>query len=377
MAAKILFYTHALVDGGAERLWARLASAFKERGFEVIFAQDFEADDNRGNLDASIPVHTLGRNHWRAARNLADLLRNEKPDIALSAVGGSNLKLLLAKTLARSNVCTIISYHGFNEWRSGLMSFATYLGLPVFSAYADRAVAVSGALRQTLVRRWRARSDRTVALLNPVYFPPDARVPSESELKARTDMVLAVGRLVPEKDFATLIRAFALLNRPNAKLIILGKGPEETKLRAEIAKLGLADRVLLPGFSKEPWHYYETAKCFALSSKSESFGNVIVEALAYGLPVVATACAGAKEILEDGRYGKLVPISDERQLAIAMANALDAPRDPAIRRKRADEFSFNRRVEDYFALVRQVLNGHEPAGVKVSDAPSREATRRV
>jgi glycosyltransferase involved in cell wall biosynthesis len=139
----------------------------------------------------------------------------------------------------------------------------------------------------------------------------------------------------------------------------------------------LADRVLLPGFSKEPWHYYETAKCFALSSKSESFGNVVVEALAYGLPVVATACAGAKEILENGRYGKIVPIGDERRLAAAMANALDVPGDPIIRRKRAEEFSFNRRVEDYFALVRQVLNGHEPAGVKVSDAPSREATRRV
>jgi glycosyltransferase involved in cell wall biosynthesis len=222
MAAKILFYTHALVDGGAERLWSRLASAFKERGFEVIFAQDFEADDNRGNLDANIRVYTLGRNHWRATRNLADLLETEKPDIALSAVGGSNLKLLLAKALARSNVRTIISYHGFNEWRSGLMSFATYLGLPVLSAYADRAIAVSSALRETLVRRWRARDKRTVAVLNPVYFPSNAPAPNESELKARADVVLAVGRLVPEKDFATLIRAFALLDRPDAKLVVLG-----------------------------------------------------------------------------------------------------------------------------------------------------------
>jgi glycosyltransferase involved in cell wall biosynthesis len=377
MAAKILFYTHALVDGGAERLWSRLASAFKERGFEVIFAQDFEADDNRGNLDANIRVYTLGRNHWRATRNLADLLEAEKPDIALSAVGGSNLKLLLAKALARSNVRTIISYHGFNEWRSGLMSFATYLGLPVLSAYADRAIAVSSALRETLVRRWRARDKRTVAVLNPVYFPSNAPAPNESELKARADVVLAVGRLVPEKDFATLIRAFALLDRPDAKLVVLGKGPEEARLRAEIAKLGLADRVLLPGFSKEPWHYYETAKCFALSSKSESFGNVVVEALAYGLPVVATACAGAKEILENGRYGKIVPIGDERRLAAAMANALDVPGDPIIRRKRAEEFSFNRRVEDYFALVRQVLNGCKPAGAKISDAPAHRATRQV
>jgi glycosyltransferase involved in cell wall biosynthesis len=257
------------------------------------------------------------------------------------------------------------------------MSFVTYVGLPVLSTYADRTIAVSSGLRETLVRRWRARKGRTVAVLNPVYFPSDARLPSESELKARADVVLAVGRLVPEKDFTTLIRAFALLERPNAKLIILGKGPEEARLRAEIARLRLSDRVLLPGFSKEPWRYYETAKCFALSSKSESFGNVIVEALAYGLPVVATACAGAKEILENGRYGKIVPVGDERQLAAAMANVLDAPGDPAIRCKRADEFSFDRRVEDYFTLVRQVLNGREPADAKVSDAPAHEATRQV
>jgi glycosyltransferase involved in cell wall biosynthesis len=366
MPAKVLFYTHGLVDGGAERLWSCLASAIKNRGFDVVFAQDFEADDNRANLDATIPVHTLGRNHWRSVLNLANVLRAEKPDIALSAVGGSNLKLLLAKSLARSNVRTIITYHGFREWTTGVLSFVSYFGLPILSTIADSTVAVSDGLREKLVNGWRARKDRTITILNPVFFPSSADVPSAIELKARPDTLLAVGRFVPEKDFTTLIRAFARLERPGAKLIILGKGPEEGKLRNEIARLGLKKRVILPGYSKEPWSHYASAKCFVLSSNSEPFGNVIVEALAYGLPVVSTACSGPQEILLHGRYGRIVAVGNELQLAHALKDALDEPGDPLDRRRRADEFSFDVRVPTYEALIRKILHEH---GI-VAEAPA-------
>jgi glycosyltransferase involved in cell wall biosynthesis len=358
MPAKVLFYTHGLVDGGAERLWSCLASAIKTRGFDVVFAQDFEADDNRANLDATIPVYTLGRSHWRSVLNLADVLRTEKPDIALAAVGGSNLKLLLAKSLARSNVRTIITYHGFREWTTGVLSFVSYFGLPILSTLADSTVAVSDGLREKLVNGWHARKDRTITILNPVFFPSSAEVPSAVEIKARPDTLLAVGRFVPEKDFTTLIRAFARLERPGAKLVILGKGPEEGKLRSEIARLGLKKRVLLPGYSKEPWSHYAGAKCFVLSSNSEPFGNVIVEALAYGLPVVSTACSGPQEILLHGRYGRIVAVGDELQLAHALKDALDEPGDPLDRRRRADEFSFDVRVPTYEALIRKILQEH-------------------
>ena len=365
MPTKVLFYTHGLVDGGAERLWSCLASAIKNRGLDVVFAQDFEADDNRANLDAKIPVHTLGRSHWRSVLNLADVLRTEKPDIALSAVGGSNLKLMLAKALARSNVRTIITYHGFREWTTGVLSFLTYFGLPILSTLANSTVAVSDGLREKLIHRWHARKDRTITILNPVFFPPSANVPSAFEIKSRPDTLLAVGRFVPEKGFVTLIRAFARLDRPGAKLVILGKGPEEGKLRAEIARLGLKKRVILPGYSKEPWLHYASAKCFVLSSTSEPFGNVIVEALAHGLPVVATACSGPQEILLHGRYGRIVAVGNELQLAHALKDALDDPGDPIDRRRRADEFSFDVRVPTYEALIRKIL---EEQGV-VAEAP--------
>ncbi len=355
MSNKILFYTHGLVDGGGERLWSCLASAFKARGNDVIFVQDFEADENRSNLDGSIPLFTIGRSHWRAVRRLADILRKEKPDIALSAIGGSNTKLMLAKWLARSPMRTVITYHGFCEWRSGLLSFVTYLALPVLSAFADCTVAVSDGLREQLVKRWGARPEKTITILNPVFFPAAAPVPSEAELCGRPDMLLAVGRLVPEKDFPTLLRAFARLERPSARLIILGKGPEEAKLKALCKDLGITSRVTLAGYSKEPWRFYSQAKCFVLSSLSEPFGNVVVEAMAYGLPVVATASAGPQEILRHGKFGRIVAAGSDLQLAHAIADTLEHPGDPAPRRRRADDFSFAVRVPAYEELVGSVL----------------------
>lgn len=374
MSKKILFYTHGLVDGGGERLWSCLASAFKVRGQNVIFAQDFEADDNRANLDASIPLFTLGRNHIRSIRQLAEVLRLEQPDIALSAIGGSNLKLMIAKWLARSNVRTVITYHGFREWRSGLLSFLTYLMLPILSATTDCTVAVSDGLRERLIKKWRSKPDKTITILNPVFFPQNAPVPSEAELRARGDVILAVGRFVHEKDFLTLVRAFARLERPHARLVILGKGPEETKIRKEIERLGIAGRVALPGYSKEPWRFYTQAKCFALSSCSEPFGNVIVEAMAYGLPVVATACSGPQEILKHGEFGRIVAIGSDLQLSHAIASTLDNPGAPEARRKRAEDFSFDVRVPAYERLIAQIL-GSEVLSFRSLDTMTAEETR--
>lgn len=353
--AKVLCYTHGLVDGGAERLWACLASALKQRGYDVVFVQDFEAEDNRSNLDPSIPLITLGRGHFRATWRLADVLRQERPDVALSAVGGCNTKLLAAIALSRSPTKAIISYHGYNEWKTGWLSWFTYLTLPLLSRLACRTIAVSEGLRNELVQRWRADPDRTVTIHNPVFFPNGIKVPSPQELAARDPIILAVGRMVPEKDFRTLVRAIKRVRTPGARLVILGKGPQQGMIAREVKRLGLEDRISMPGYNREPWSAYATAKMFALSSVSEPFGNVVVEAMAFGLPVVATACSGPLEILKHGRFGRIVSLADEVQLAQAIDDTLAEPGDPEERRKRADAFSFAVRVPAYTSLIDEVL----------------------
>lgn len=353
---RILFYTHGLVDGGGERLWACLATAFKQRGYDVIFAQDFEADENRHNLDPSIPVHTLGRSHISATRHLAQLLKSKKPDVAFAAIGGSNLKLLLASLISRAPTLVVITYHGEMEWKTGWLSYFSYAGLPLLSRWATRTVAVSDGLKYLLKSKWHAYRPRLVTIFNPVFFPRGIEIPEASQLAARENLILAVGRLVPEKDYLTLIRAFARLKTPNSRLVILGKGPEQGRIETEIRKLRLDGRVELPGYLKEPWTVYGSAKCFVSSSSSEPFGNVVVEAMAYGLPVVATACAGPHHILDHGTYGRVVGIGNHVQLAQAIDATLAHPGDPALRRRRADDFSFEARVPAYEDLIREILS---------------------
>ncbi len=369
---RLLFYTHSLADGGAERLWARLASAFKARGYDVVFVQDYEDDDNRASLDQAVPLVTLGRGHVRSVLRLACLLKERAPDVALAAVGASNVKLLAARLIARSPVKVVLGYHGFDEHRSGWLAWAGYAALPLMSRLAQRTVAVSHALRDALVRRWGAVKRRTVAIHNPVFFPEAAAVPARAELAAREELVLALGRLVPEKDYVTLLRAFALLDRPAARLLILGQGPDEGLLKAEIERLGLGGRVELAGYAREPWAAYERARCLVSSSRTESFGNVLVEAMAYGLPVAATATPGALEILDHGRHGHIAPIGDPVALARAIGAALDDTSEPSERRARADEFSFAARFPVYEELVRDVIAGSAPTKGRAAEESRRK-----
>ena len=122
-----------------------------------------------------------------------------------------------------------------------------------------------------------------------------------------------------QKNHALLLRAFALLERPDARLMLLGNGELEPDLRRLAAELGIADRVIFAGFHPDPTPFYRTADLFVLSSDYEGFGNVIVEALACGTPVVSTDCpSGPAEILADGEFGALVPVGDAQALARAI-----------------------------------------------------------
>ena len=175
---------------------------------------------------------------------------------------------------------------------------------------------------------------------------------AEAIWQGRGPRILTVGSLKPVKNHALLLRAFARLAMPQARLMIVGQGPEEGSLRQLVAELGLGQRVILAGFHADPAALYATADLFALSSDHEGFGNVLVEALSYGLPVVSTDCpAGPAEILGGGRWGGLVPVGDEEALAGAMAAALSAPVDRDALRARAADFAPEIAARKYLDLV--------------------------
>ena len=162
-------------------------------------------------------------------------------------------------------------------------------------------------------------------------------------------MVLGAGKLKKQKDFATLVKAFAeVRHRRLARLVILGEGPRRGALLALARKLGVAEDIELPGFVANPFAFMARSSVFVLSSAWEGFGNVLVEAMACGCPVVSTDCpSGPSEILEDGRHGPLVPVGDPAGLAKAICEVLDAPRERAALEERASVFTAAASAEHY------------------------------
>lgn len=353
---KLLFYTHALAGGGAERVFARLASGFSARGDRVTFAVDFDATENRGLLSRDVDLIVLPPGHGPATLALAKLLRRERFDASLSALSVSNLKHAAAATLAGSLGRAVITYHGYYESEAARLSNIGYRLTPILSRAAGAAVAVSNALRDDLVKRFFVPETRIRTIYNPAAPEPFPAEATAEDLAARGPIVLAMGRLVPDKDFITLIRAFARVENPGTKLVILGEGPERARLASEAQRLGVAARVALPGFIGDIGRELEQAKCLVIASERETFGLSCVEALAYGLPVIVTDCGGPTEVLGSAADGPPIPVGDVAALARRIEAALANPGAPAPRQSRARAFSLEAALDAYDSVIGEIVD---------------------
>jgi glycosyltransferase involved in cell wall biosynthesis len=231
--------------------------------------------------------------------------------------------------------------------------------------WADAIVAVSDGVADDLSLLTGIPRKYITTIYNPIVTPElqrKAQVPLEHPwfTPGAPPVVLGAGRLRAQKDFPTLIRAFARARAVREmRLMILGGGKDERKdaqskapLLALADHLGVADDVALPGFVENPFAYMARASVFVLSSAWEGFGNVIVEALACGCPVVSTDCpSGPAEILENGKYGLLVPVGDHVALADAILSVLSTPPDRDQLRARSAMFSVDYIAEQYLQVL--------------------------
>jgi glycosyltransferase involved in cell wall biosynthesis len=192
---------------------------------------------------------------------------------------------------------------------------------------------VSEGVKDDLARAGRLSLEQIRVVPNPVVTSElfeMAAVPIDHPwfVEGAPPVILGIGRLTTQKDFGTLIRAFAeVRGQREARLMILGEGSERPALERLARELGVRDDVVLPGFVDNPFAFLKRAALFVLSSTYEGLPGVLIQALACGTPVVSTDCdSGPREILDGGRLGILVPVGDLDALANGIREALDHPR---------------------------------------------------
>jgi glycosyltransferase involved in cell wall biosynthesis len=365
--SKIAFFLPSLAGGGAERVCINLATSFLGRGLEV----DFVLAKSEGPLLADIPPEA-GLVDLSAGRTLSALLplarylRRERPYAMISAPDHANLVAVWAGMLSGNLTRVVITHHIHpstsrrNTPKLQEQLYPALLGL--FQRRATSIVAVSTGVADDLARLARIPRRRIQVIYNPVVsagMEAQAAAPCEHPWfdAGQPPVLLAAGRLSVQKDYPTLLRAFARLRSTRAaRLVILGEGELRPDLLALAQELGLAADVDLPGFVK-PYSYMARCKAFVLASTWEGFGIVLVEAMACGTQVVSTDCpSGPAEILENGKYGRLVPVGDAQALAQAIAAALDDPYPVEMLRQRARAFSVDAAADKYLDLLN--LPGH-------------------
>jgi glycosyltransferase involved in cell wall biosynthesis len=223
---------------------------------------------------------------------------------------------------------------------------------------AAKVVAVSRGVKESLVEAARLAPGSIEVIHNPIRQSGSDQPDSADRALLQwwgegAIKLIAIGSLKPQKDFPNLLRALRRVRESyEARLIVLGEGPERNNLEALAQSEGLAEAVRFPGFRAEPYPFLKQADLFVLSSQWEGLGNVITEALLCGCPVVATDCpSGPAELLDDGRYGTLVPVADPEALATAVTEALARPHDPSPGIARASQFGPEATARAYLQLL--------------------------
>lgn len=324
-------------EGGVERMVLNLVQGLAQRGLQIDLLALRLASDHLDQLPDSVNLIKLRAEH--SATSILELRRyflaNPTLPVLLAAKDRAGRAAIAARRLAGTSTRVAIrlgtTLSAAMARKNALQRFFRYWPIRRSYRHAWRIIAVSDGVREDTLSISRISPDSIVTVRNPVINQRLLTLAKEPVAhrffsSPEAPVILGVGRLTVQKDFATLLQAFALLcERRDARLLLLGEGKQRTSLMAQAQALGVADKIDLPGFSKNPYAYMARADVFVLSSRWEGSPNVLTEAMALETPVVAADCpSGPREILEAGRIAPLVAMGDAAAMAAAIEQQLDA-----------------------------------------------------
>jgi glycosyltransferase involved in cell wall biosynthesis len=363
--ARLAFLMSTLGTGGVGKVAINLTRELVQRGIKVDMVLGKVASPYLSAVDSRVRVFKLRTSHAIfCLPGLIRYLRCARPTAVITDKLRVNIATLRSRRLAGVHTRVYAAVHGvvshklesedlkLKKQRSKLTSIRRYYPLN------DGFIAVSKGVAQDLIKVFKVPEDKIRVVYNPVVTP-DIIFQSKATADhpwfnmTGTPIILGAGRLEPQKDFLTLIGALARLRQHvDCRLIILGEGQQRPQLESLAATLRIQEYVSFPGFLMNPYAFMAKADLFVLSSAWEGFGNVLVEALAIGLPVVSTDCpSGPREILQDGRYGPLVPVGDADALAKAMRKTLDKPLSANILKSAAEPYTAKASADGYLKAL--------------------------
>jgi glycosyltransferase involved in cell wall biosynthesis len=370
---RTLFFISSLDGGGAERVMVDILRHVDRSRIEpfLILLYPHEKSPYKKYLPDDLRIIVLERQSDNVFHKLKQFLNfvktlfREKPQVIVSMLTHNNIIAILSGLLF--NIKVIVCEHNtFSEViKTG--EGKRILGLPVapmvkiLYRFSEKVIAVSEGIRENLIADFGIPAQKVQTIYNPVdlgRIRASRSMPQERPfLKDRKPIVVAMGRLVEQKGFDTLIKAFShIVQEADARLIILGEGPQRDGIEYMVRDLGIGDKVSLAGFQKNPYALLSSSDVFVLSSNYEGLPMVILEAMACGIPVISTDCkSGPREILQNGSCGMLVPSRDDISLAKAITRLLkdDRLRKGFSRRgeERVKDFSIDKIIEQFEDMI--------------------------
>ncbi|RAU82419.1 glycosyltransferase [Pontibacter arcticus] len=363
---KICFFPGTLALGGIGKLFVNLIEEYAARNIAV----DVFLTKKEGEFLDQIPANVrIIEGKGRALTSIPKFIKYlnaERPDAVISAREFLNIVNIACCACSSAPTLPVVSLHTnqtaqnfYTNTDKSLYSNSYFIRMArMLYKKPKKIIAVSGGVADDFAMRMGVPRQKIEVIYNPVYkeYVEEAAPVNQTFQTFTKDgrrFIVGVGRFALQKDFSTLLKAFHLVRKTDdITLILLGEGPLRQELEAEIKSLGLTENVLLLGFVDNPLYYIKRAAAIAVSSKFEGFGNIIVEALGVGTPVVSTDCpSGPSEILENGKYGKLVPVGDPQAMATAIVETLHETHNPAALIARARDFAVPKIADEYLAYI--------------------------
>ena len=384
---RVLFVLGSVAGGGAERIVGHLVKHLNRDEFDARVGLLWRHGDYLNQFtDSELVVARVAQGWipyrdqprwWQLLPSLAlvplqqrEIVRRFRPDIVVTATKSMNIAARFSLPFARRREFTWVAREGNNtsamidHESAGVLRALQNTAVRTAYRRADRVVAISNGVGEALSRRFQIDPRRVSTIYNAVDLATVSTRAEElpPDLPAQP-FIVSAGRLVHQKGFDLLIPAFArIISDRNVSLVILGEGPERAALEALARTHGVERRVFFPGFVDNPWSYFARAAAFVCASRWEGFGNVIIEAMACGVPVVATDCDfGPREIVRHGDSGVLVAVENVPAIGAALASILDdrgwSARLADGARRRAADFDVPQMTRTYEHMFRELTEG--------------------